>query len=59
RLSFPDGWMLIRASNTTANLTARIEGQDRAALVRIGAIVESALHGQPVDLSSLHEALAE
>ena len=59
RLSFPDGWMLIRASNTTANLTARIEGQDRAALVRIGAIVESALTGQPVDLSALHEALAE
>lgn len=59
RLSFPDGWMLIRASNTTANLTARIEGEDRQALIRIGGIVEAALTGQPVDLAALHDALAE
>ena len=57
RLSFADGWMLIRASNTTANLTARIEGQDSAALIRIGEIVEKALSDQPVELAALREAL--
>ena len=57
RLSFADGWMLIRASNTTANLTARIEGQDHDALIRIGKIVEDSLADQPVDLTALHESL--
>lgn len=57
RVSFDDGWMLIRASNTTANLTARIEGRDTQAMQRIGVIVQEALETQPVDISPLKEAL--
>ena len=57
RVSFDDGWMLIRASNTTANLTARIEGRDTQAMQRIGAIVQEALETQPVDIAPLKEAL--
>ncbi|NCF98530.1 MAG: phosphomannomutase [Planctomycetia bacterium] len=57
RVSFDDGWMLIRASNTTANLTARIEGRDTQAMQRIGVIVQEALETQPVDITPLKEAL--
>ncbi|HIG06186.1 MAG TPA: phosphomannomutase/phosphoglucomutase [Planctomycetes bacterium] len=57
RLSFDDGWMLIRASNTTANLTVRVEGVDNDALQRIGSIVRQALESHPVDLDQLTEAL--
>jgi phosphomannomutase/phosphoglucomutase len=57
RLSFDDGWMLIRASNTTANLTVRVEGVDNAALQRIGSIVRQALESHPVNLDQLTEAL--
>ena len=57
RLSFADGWMLIRASNTTANLTVRVEGDSPEALRRIGGIVRQALCEHPVDLQSLDEAL--
>ena len=32
RLQFPDGWALIRASNTGAELTTRWEGEDRGGL---------------------------
>ena len=35
RVDFEDGWGLVRASNTTANLVARFEGKDDAALNRI------------------------
>lgn len=35
RILYPDGWGLIRASNTQPVLTARCEGRDRAALERI------------------------
>lgn len=35
RVDFPDGWGLIRASNTTPKLVARFEGKDEAALERI------------------------
>lgn len=59
RLSFPDGWMLIRASNTTANLTVRVEGETAAALQRIGAIVKEALQQHPIALDNLLEALEE
>ncbi|MGE4619484.1 MAG: phosphomannomutase/phosphoglucomutase [Planctomycetota bacterium] len=57
RLSFDDGWMLIRASNTTANLTVRVEGISQAALERIGAIVQSALTSHGVGTEQLEEAL--
>jgi len=35
RVDFPDGWGLVRASNTTASLVMRFEGRDEAALKRI------------------------
>ena len=35
RVEFDDGWGLIRASNTSAKLTARFEGDDEQALERI------------------------
>jgi phosphomannomutase/phosphoglucomutase len=35
RVDFEDGWGLVRASNTRAALTARFEGNDKAALERI------------------------
>ena len=57
RLSFPDGWMLIRASNTTANLTVRVEGTDRDYLLRIGKIVASALEKQKIDTDQLQREL--
>ena len=57
RLSFDDGWMLIRASNTTANLTVRIEGKTTNALKRIGNIVRESLSDHPVDLEHLNTAL--
>lgn len=35
RMDYPDGWGLVRASNTTPILVARFEGKDEAALERI------------------------
>ncbi len=35
RVDYPDGWGLLRASNTTPVLVARFEGKDTAALERI------------------------
>lgn len=35
RVDFPDGWGLVRASNTTASLVARFEGRDEEALQRV------------------------
>ena len=35
RVDFPDGWGLVRASNTTPALTLRFEAEDDAALARI------------------------
>jgi len=37
RVDFPDGWGLIRASNTTPCLVLRFEGDDEAALERVQA----------------------
>jgi phosphomannomutase/phosphoglucomutase len=59
RLSFEDGWMLIRASNTTANLTVRVEGISQQALERIGAIVKTALASRGVGTEQLEEALRD
>lgn len=46
RVDFPDGWGLVRASNTTPVLVLRFEGNDEAALERIQALFRSQL--QPV-----------
>jgi phosphomannomutase/phosphoglucomutase len=46
RVDFPDGWGLVRASNTTPVLVLRFEGSDEAALERIQALFRSQL--QPV-----------
>ncbi|MCG8391838.1 MAG: phosphomannomutase/phosphoglucomutase [Pseudomonadales bacterium] len=35
RVDFPDGWGLVRASNTTPSLVARFEGRDEDALQRV------------------------
>lgn len=35
RIDFPDGWGLVRASNTTPVLVARFEGRDKSALERV------------------------
>ncbi|HYQ22578.1 phosphomannomutase/phosphoglucomutase [Stenotrophomonas sp.] len=45
RVDFPDGWGLVRASNTTPVLVLRFEGNDEAALERIQAIFRSQLQG--------------
>ena len=43
RADFPDGWGLIRASNTEPSLVLRFEGTDGAALERIGEKFRQAL----------------
>ena len=35
RVDFPDGWGLVRASNTTPSLVMRFEGDNKEALARI------------------------
>jgi phosphomannomutase/phosphoglucomutase len=49
RIDFPDGWGLVRASNTGPVLTLRFEADDRAALERIADRFRSTL--QEVDAS--------
>ncbi|MGB3393343.1 MAG: phosphomannomutase/phosphoglucomutase [Stenotrophomonas sp.] len=43
RVDFPDGWGLVRASNTTPVLVLRFEGDDEAALERIKALFREQL----------------
>lgn len=43
RVNSPDGWWLLRASNTQAVLVARAEGADNAALDRLKATLTGAL----------------
>jgi len=43
RVTLPDGWWLLRASNTQAVLVARCEAGDPAALKRVRAAMEAAL----------------
>jgi phosphomannomutase/phosphoglucomutase len=43
RINFPDGWGLIRASNTQPALVLRFEARDRASLERIRDTVEGEL----------------
>jgi phosphomannomutase len=49
RVSYEDGWWLLRASNTQAVLVARCEGRDAAALLRLKA--ELATHLSAADIS--------
>lgn len=43
RVTFPDGWGLVRASNTTPSLVLRFEGDTKEALQRIQAIFKDVL----------------
>ncbi|MGB2249199.1 MAG: phosphomannomutase/phosphoglucomutase, partial [Alcanivorax sediminis] len=43
RVDYPDGWGLIRASNTTASLVARFEGRDEEALQRMKTLFRNQL----------------
>ena len=45
RVEWPDGWGLVRCSNTSAYLTMRFEGEDKAALNRVMNTFEKALLG--------------
>ncbi len=47
RVLFPDGWGLVRASNTQPVLVVRAEGRTPAALDRIKGVVEEALRRHP------------
>ncbi len=53
RVTWDDGWALVRASNTTANLTVRIEGRTEAARTRIAKEIAEALRSLPVDAAAL------
>lgn len=43
RIDFPDGWGLVRASNTTASLVVRFEGRDEEALQRVKTMFRNQL----------------
>jgi phosphomannomutase len=43
RVTTPDGWWLLRASNTQAMLTARAEARDEEALGRLIAAIDAQL----------------
>lgn len=45
RVDYPDGWGLVRASNTTPSLVLRFEGDDEAALQRIEETFRAVLLG--------------
>ncbi|HEV2438656.1 MAG TPA: phosphomannomutase/phosphoglucomutase [bacterium] len=47
RVVFPDGWALVRASNTQPALVLRAEGTTAAALTRATAVMQAALHRHP------------
>lgn len=47
RVLFPDGWGLVRASNTQPVLVARCEGKTPEALERICKVMKSALESYP------------
>ena len=47
RVVFPDGWALVRASNTQPALVLRAEGKTADALARATAVVDAALRRYP------------
>lgn len=50
RIEYPDGWGLVRASNTTPCLTLRFEADSDAALLKIQQIVKAAILAIKPDL---------
>ena len=52
RVNTPDGWWLLRASNTQAALVARCEASDEAGLERLKAALREALETAGVDVPS-------
>ncbi|MFQ5653246.1 MAG: phosphomannomutase/phosphoglucomutase [Planctomycetota bacterium] len=58
RVTWADGWLLIRASNTTPNLTLRIEGRTEEARDRIARVAKESLAEHPVDTTRLDEWVA-
>ena len=51
RIEFPDGWGLIRASNTQPALVLRFEAQSEARLGEIRELIEGELHAVMAELS--------
>jgi phosphomannomutase/phosphoglucomutase len=47
RILFPDGWGLLRASNTNPYLTLRFEGNSRQAVEEMKRVVYDALRRYP------------
>jgi phosphomannomutase/phosphoglucomutase len=47
RINFPDGWALVRASNTSPYLTVRVEGKSNKAFENIKRIVSKKLEEFP------------
>jgi phosphomannomutase/phosphoglucomutase len=55
-----DGWALVRASNTTPNLTIRLESRSPEGLFQVARRTETLLQGFPaLDLRDLKSALSE
>ena len=47
RVEFPDGWFLVRASNTEPSLTTRFEAETPERLEEIKGILRDALQAYP------------
>lgn len=60
RVTFPDGWALLRASNTTPYLTFRAEATSAQGLVRVLETVNTTLQRYPeIDRGPLEAAIAK
>jgi phosphomannomutase/phosphoglucomutase len=55
RVTFPDGWALVRASNTGPNLTMRFEAKTQEGLDRIERVMREAL-GKHVEVPETFSA---
>ena len=53
RVDYPDGWGLVRPSNTSPNLSLRFEADDPVALDRIRGVFDAALAAIDTDLKFL------
>lgn len=53
RVRLADGWFLVRASNTTPNLTVRFEATSQAAILKARDVLVEALRAHPVDVAPL------
>ena len=59
RAEYPDGWGLVRASNTQPAITMRFEAHTRAQLVEYMRRFDALLDDYPqVDRSELHKQIA-